>query len=430
MIREELRRREGRPELGRPPKRAISRLSRRLRGLLAVTVDGVANALDTGRGRTARALPQRLRKLALVLRSPVRIFSADRLAPAAGKRILIISHQLDRTGAPKIAFEIAAIAGAHHRVTVASAVDGPFRQELNAIGVDVIVAPGLLTWQAGMIAAQAAQYDVAICNTILTWRIAGKLAEALPTVLYVHEVSILANSVQDERRLPSVLRKLDVWCGSELAAEIIRSVQSPATVVPYGLVPLAETAPKEVASPLVIGIFASLVPRKGQDLARSAVTRLPAELRDLIRIDLYGESLGDAYSEHLLRDLPEGMNYRGLLEPDAYRDALLSCHAVLIPSRDDTLPVVSLDALGCARVLMCTPTTGTASYIENGRSGFVAERADEEAIGEMLASAIACRGEWPEIGERGREVFERNFSRSRFEQHVLGSIDRLAARTS
>jgi glycosyltransferase involved in cell wall biosynthesis len=97
-----------------------------------------------------------------------------------------------------------------------------------------------------------------------------------------------------------------------------------------------------------------------------------------------------------------------------YRAAMLACDAVCVPSRDDTLPLVSLDALGAGRVLMCTATTGTAAYLADGTSGFVAAAPDADAIAAMLARAVADRARWEEIAADGRAVFDRAFGQAPF----------------
>jgi glycosyltransferase involved in cell wall biosynthesis len=265
----------------------------------------------------------------------------------------------------------------------------------------------------------------------VTVDVARDLINTVPTLLYVHEISILQKALAEDEKLPDTLSRLEVWCGSELAAELIRPSQPSVAVVPYGLEATSSDPIKADALPLRIGVFATLVRRKGPDLAVEAIKQLPRAQRDLVALDLYGEFLDDDFGRDLLAALPSSARYHGILEPAAYRDALLACHAVLLPSRDDTLPLVSLDALGAGRVVMCTPTTGTAAYIDNGENGFVSTAADAEAISRMLADAISRRRDWPSIAERGRDVFERSFSRERFENHVLNTIDRLSTqRTS
>jgi len=118
------------------------------------------------------------------------------------------------------------------------------------------------------------------------------------------------------------------------------------------------------------------------------------------------------------------------LNADGYRAELLQCDAVVVPSRDDTLPLVSLDALGAGRILMCTATTGTAAYLASGASGFVARDASAAALAEMLTTALTATSSWPEIAAGGQEVFRRSFSRDAFARVLGDAMDGLVRERS
>jgi glycosyltransferase involved in cell wall biosynthesis len=287
-------------------------------------------------------------------------------------------------------------------------------------------------WQKSYLAGAAEAFDLAICNTIVVWRVAEALAERVPTLMYIHEVSILEDILKAEVNARRLVSRLEIWCGSKLAADSLRLLQPAATVVPYGIEsiankPLDQWPSKLPGEKLQIGIFGSIEPRKGQDLAIAALETLPPKVSDLIHLRLYGEDTRSNYSSKLFQSLSNVVTYHGLLEPEEYHRAIVSCDAVLVSSRDDTLPLVSLDALSCGRVLMCTSTTGTSLYLEHGLSGYVAKDATADAISAMLSEAVADRHNWPAVGARGREVFDQNFSKDRFQQIVVQMIERKAA---
>jgi glycosyltransferase involved in cell wall biosynthesis len=92
---------------------------------------------------------------------------------------------------------------------------------------------------------------------------------------------------------------------------------------------------------------------------------------------------------------------------------------VVVPSRDDTLPLVSLHALSAGKPLMCTVSTGTSAYIESGESGFTIDHNSPEAIVLALITALDCRDRWQEMGRRGQQVFQQRFSRETFTRRIL-----------
>ena len=362
----------------------------------------------------------------------VRVYGAG----ASGRQAWLVTHDLSLSGAPKLVVEIATLLAAKGwAVTVLSPTDGPFRAPLVAAGAVVIVAAELIdrtsTLLTGLV--RSARADVVICNTVNADAAVLALARHFPTLWYIHEVSLLRQRLNAE---PEVARALSlprlIWAGSELPAAILRGHRADVSVAPYGLDPIGIIGGPDPTSGdrrLRIGLFGSVEPRKGQDLAVAALTMLPDDVRGQIRLCLYGRELDPAFAEAVraaAAALPEA-SFGGELGPDEYRRAMLECDAVLVSSRDDTLPLVSLDALGAGLVLMCTPTTGTAAALAPGVSGFVASESTADGIAAMLAEAVARRTDWRAIGFAGRAVFNARFSKDAFALALDGALQVLTA---
>jgi glycosyltransferase involved in cell wall biosynthesis len=96
---------------------------------------------------------------------------------------------------------------------------------------------------------------------------------------------------------------------------------------------------------------------------------------------------------------------------------------VLVPSRDDTLPLVSLNALAAGKVLVCSRETGTSEYLESAVSGYVLAENTPAGIAATLSALLENPEMWPEIGRAARQVFDMRFSRSQFEARLLKYID-------
>lgn len=351
--------------------------------------------------------------------------------PAGGDRprIGLVSQDLSASGAPKIVLEIAVhLIAAGHDVLVVSPRDGPFREALVAAGAVVLIDGQALEHGSAACALLADTCRAAICNTVVTAGSVATIAPRIPTTWYLHEVSLLHDLLAGEGGLAATLAlPWRVWAGSELTAAIVRPARPDVEVVPYGLEPLvAEGVPSNFGTGRVkLGLFASIEPRKGQDLAVAALARLPAERRNGVELTLFGRVLDAGFAagvEVAARDLPM-VRLAGELDAERYRAAMLACDVVLVPSRADTLPLVSLDALGAGRVLLCTQTVGTSAYLTDGVDGFVAEEPTPEAIARALERLLARRRDWRDIARAGREVFDRTFSRSAFAARLVAAVD-------
>ena len=419
--------------MSRPtPADLATRLNRRPGRRLASGLARIAGRLAGGEGSSRLPPPLARRLRAFARRTPPLIVDAPPIPRPDGRRVLLVSNDLSRSGAPNLLVEIARMLSAQGAaVTVASPQDGPLRDRLVSEGVAVIVHGALLDERSPLLEALVPALDTVLCNTVVTEPAVSRLATRLPLVWYVHEVSLLAERLAGD---PATRRALALpsrlWAGSELPAAILRSVRRDVEVVPYGLEPITGGTARAVAAdrPLRIVAPASIEFRKGQDLLVAAVERLTQTERQAIRVAIYGRTLDATFGEALrgrAATLPE-VSIHDALDDTRYRAMLLESDAVILPSRDDTLPLVSLDALGAGRVLICTSTTGTAAYLEDGVSGFVAPEPTPAAIAATLARAIAQAREWPAIAQAGRNVFDGVFSKAVFAGRLHDTLEAIA----
>jgi GT2 family glycosyltransferase/chemotaxis protein histidine kinase CheA len=346
--------------------------------------------------------------------------------PVGGKDVLLISHDLSGSGAPRIVYEMARILrDSGHFVVVASPVDGVYREKLNVIGVPVIIDE-LILRQHPTLERFARNFDLVIANTVVTWPIIKQLSEVVETYWYIHEMSLLQHLLNIQPEIKDIFSLAKgVWVGSKHAAELVLPHRPDAFILKYGVIPL--NGGKDVLAtdrlPLTVSLFGSYEPRKGQDLAIAAFADLPAEYRSKLRLKLFGRVL-DENLYHAVEFAARGLHevtVKTEIPYEQYIEELLASHAVLVASRDDTLPFVSIDALGAGKVLMCTNTTGTSSYIEHGISGFISSSPEPHAIAEMLRELVDRASELPVVGLNGRKIFDAQFSVTVFTSALLNA---------
>ncbi|MEO6081349.1 MAG: glycosyltransferase family 4 protein [Steroidobacteraceae bacterium] len=400
-----------------------------IRSRLANIIHGLAGSGMVGGTGLFPWVRRRLMRLANSFHPLTLIYRGEARLPQGGPHALLVSNDLSASGAPKIIFEIAQILHASgFQVAVLSGSDGPFRTALTAAGISSIVDPNVFKPDAPIVMALAAASDFAICNTVLTAPVVRSLSPMIPTYWYIHEVSLVSEMLAiDPTLAPTFALPMSMWSGSELSAAEVRPFRRDIKILPYGLDPLLPSGHKLSTphDPIRIAIFGSIERRKGQDIALEAIALLPVELRQMISLSIYGRVLDATFARMLrntLKSLPE-VTIHGELAPEAYRRKMLECDAVLISSRDDTLPLVSLDALGAGRVLMCTPTTGTSAYLSNGVDGFVAGATDAQGMAAMITDAILRRDSWPKIGIAAQKLFALAFSKEAFAARLRAEIE-------
>lgn len=74
------------------------------------------------------------------------------------------------------------------------------------------------------------------------------------------------------------------------------------------------------------------------------------------------------------------------------------CHALILPSRKEGLPVAVVEAMLAGRPCLVTDIGGSAELVEHARSGWVAESPTEPALDRALDLAWDSRSQWGAMG--------------------------------
>jgi len=349
-------------------------------------------------------------------------------AAPGGLDVLLISHDLSRSGAPRALVDMAKILrGAGNFVVVTSPVDGPHRDTLLDIGIPVIIDSHVLTGHDTVVDF-GKNFDIVIGNTVLSWRDVQRLSGYTRTYLYSLESDLIP---QQFLPIPgftdAIHRASGIWSVTDRTARHLRPFREDIAILPNPAAVVGDTngnqAPGSGAKARIV-LIGSLEPRKGQDIAVDAMVRLREEYRRQASLTIFGRRHDPEFASSLIPKINETSEIRlgPELTPSECLEEIEQSDIVLLASRDDTLPLVSLDCLALGRVLVCTRETGTSEFIEDGVSGFVAEKASPEAVADALTRAFEHRSQWAEIGRRGREICMQNFTYEIFQKRLLELI--------
>ncbi|WP_390547402.1 glycosyltransferase family 4 protein [Qipengyuania sp. MTN3-11] len=352
-------------------------------------------------------MPKRLSRFGydlLRLARPPRIANDRPLA-------LVATHDLSLSGAPRTALDLArALMQLGHHVVAVAMADGPMRAEYEAAGVTLLIDP-VPRRNARYLRSLARRAEVALANTVVCAPLVDAWARHVPVCWYLHELSFLEHLLRTGRIARPLADAGRVWTGSELCAQIVRPYRRDTVVLPYGLTPVPPGKPHDDGL-LHIGIFGSIEPRKGQDLALDGLLYLAPEDRERIRLHFYGRLLDPEFArtwQKHCETIPQA-EYGGELDQAAYRAMLGRMDAILVCSREDTAPLVSIDALSSQRLLLLTKAVGTSTWLTDGAEALIEEEADALAMARLYERALAA---WPErarIGAAARARFDRTFA--------------------
>jgi glycogen(starch) synthase len=211
-----------------------------------------------------------------------------------------------------------------------------------------------------------------------------------------------AHFYSPESLLDSTLRAADwvVACSSSLLEETLAiwpELGAKSSVIPNGLElpPLPPTPlPFDPALLLCLG---RLEPEKGFDLALSAFGRL-ADRRPALRMLLAGDGplRGQLEAQARALGLESRAEFLGWVPPDEVPRLINRATAVLMPSREDALPLVAIEAAQMARPVLAARVGGLPEVVTDGSTGLLVQPGSPRA----LAAAVERLLDAPELAER------------------------------
>ena len=156
-------------------------------------------------------------------------------------------------------------------------------------------------------------------------------------------------------------------------------------------------------------VFAGrLSEEKGVDVLVDAV----AERSDL-RLDVAGDGPARASLEALAiqRGASDRIRFHGRLPTDTLQELLRSASVAAVPSRwYENMPLAVLEAFASGLPVVGTSLGGVPELIEPGVGGRIVPPNDPAALGEALAGLVSDPSAAMEMGKRGREKAEREFT--------------------
>lgn len=348
------------------------------------------------------------------------------LPDAFNRCVLIVSHELAAAGAPKALVEVVrACRKRNWAAIVIGPADGPYADILATNGALVIVSPYAITDLSPAIEL-ADMVDVVLCNTIACVELVAQLP-APKVVWYLHETGAIAQFVAHHPQLEQSMRAVaDVWTASPLVSASLGALRDDPFVLEAACEPVDAPAMAGTdsggAQALVLG---SLEPRKGQDLLIEAY-RIGA-FAIALSVSFYGRVLDHEFTTRITAAVAgtPGLEYGGVLTPDAAVAALRDAHMVIVCSRDEPLSLVAVEAMSAERIVVCSTASGIARYLRDGESAYVASSPAPADLAAAIGRALADRANWPAVARAGRHVYDRHFSRDAFEQAVLARFDHL-----
>jgi len=382
-----------------------------------------------------------------------------------GKRLLVITHQLNLGGAQLYLMDLlrGLAARGGFETTVISALDGPLREELEAMGIPVHVTSvsqqddlsshrGRIEELRGWIAPR--EFELALVNTATA--LVSPPAEAaaelgIPTVWAIHESfepAILWGHLDPEVRARAEAT-LSAAAFAVFEAEATQRIFEPllgkdrCRMLPYGLdlAPIdAKRADFDVAAARrqagldaaakVVVCVGTVEPRKAQIPLALAFERI-AERHPDTHLAFVGGRAGDPYSLALEESIAASPHREQMslipVTPDV--DSWYGMADLLVCASDvESLPRTVLEAMAWETPVLATSVFGLPELIDDGETGWLCEPRDLAALAAALDRALrAPADEHARVAAASRELVAERHALENYANEVAALLERAAA---
>ncbi|HEY1583851.1 MAG TPA: glycosyltransferase family 4 protein [Chthoniobacterales bacterium] len=339
-------------------------------------------------------------------------------------KILFFAHETTLSGAPIQLFHLVNwLKRKGWQVSVAipkaeAAESGPLSSRLAQAGVstfpilDLSVPPAMEELRH-----LCARFDLVVANTLVMWAAVRAAHEAgVPAVWYIHESLVAEQLIAAIPEIQSALELADcLVLPTPRTAEIYaRRIDRPITVIPYGI-PVPNAPPGLTTSSIrerEFLLLGSYEPRKGQDLFLRAIEELDDSVRQRARFFLAGRVLDRTFHEALLREAAEMPNVevRAALDHGEALQAIARADVLVCASRDETMPVAILEAMGLGKMIISTRVGGVTEWLSDESNALLVPSNDSRALAMALRRTVE-NGELVEsLGKNAHQTFLAYFS--------------------
>jgi glycosyltransferase involved in cell wall biosynthesis len=193
-------------------------------------------------------------------------------------------------------------------------------------------------------------------------------------------------------------------------------------VVMHNAVPGPAALPtRDVRGPCRLLFLGRMGAHKGVPVLLSALARLQLDERLAWQATLVGDGEVEATRAECQRlALVDRVQVLGWTDEAAVRTLLAASEVLVLPSRNEGLPMAILEAMAHGLAIVATPVGSITDAVRDGETGLLVPVDDPDALANALARLIGDPGLRRQLGHAGRNLYLECFEQSAFNRRLSG----------
>lgn len=342
-------------------------------------------------------------------------------------KILLVSHEFSRTGAPMaclmLAKTIKKIFG--EPPVVMGCSDGPFRQDFEDAGIKTFLI-GELPFFKDDLKNFLDSFDLIIVNSVsfLFFDVINNVS--VPVVWWNHEVLDM-KSVKILNMDKFLLSLKEVWFVSPLLEDFLKEhfPQVQRRFFPYGI-PIEQLPERQIKRSLLnFLLVGSIEKRKGIHIFIDAISALPEKMREKCSFKIIGKVMEQGYYKKML-DRASGIKELDILPPVSHDELLqyyADCDVVVSSSIVDPFPIVITEGFMHSKLCLFPDAIGQALLVEDKKNAVLFKTGDAIDLKNKIEDIVLNFEKYQNIAKEGRKIYEDYFSMEKFSENVKNNVD-------
>lgn len=160
--------------------------------------------------------------------------------------------------------------------------------------------------------------------------------------------------------------------------------------------------------------------RKGIDVAVRAFEKIAEQFPDF-ELHLIGHLLEDE-AKRYLKNWHERVKFIKPMFYEELQPRFLNCYGFVLPSREEGMGRVLIEAMACAKPLIGANVGGIPDLIRDGKNGYLFESGNSDDLADKFELLLSDESKARSMGQKGKQMVNEKYSSVKYYEHFKKMI--------